>query len=267
MAAQTYSAKVIVLRKTKLGESDLILTLLSEDGSLIKAIAKGARKPSNTFASRLELYSFSELLCSRGKTLDIIKEARLISGNERLRFDLEYSSAASSMVEFLDKTIQLGLENSKLFQMTEKALRLLSQAEIHKVPVLTAAHLLKACAFSGFRPSLTHCVNCGTEEVGNKGSESVYFSFREGGVICSYCANQYATIFVNPHLLEWAHYILISPFEQILEENIDYQTAFSVLHFCQSWIREQIGVTIKSLSFMFTTGLFSEPAPEKIEQP
>ena len=33
MSAPTYDARVIVLRKTKLGESDLIVTLLAEDGS------------------------------------------------------------------------------------------------------------------------------------------------------------------------------------------------------------------------------------------
>lgn len=258
MAGQTYSAKVIVLRKTKLGETDLILTLLSEDGSLIKAVAKGARKPANTFASRLELYSCSEVLCSQGRSLDIIKEARLISSNERLRLDLEYSSAASAMVEFLDKTIQMGLENSKLFEMTEKALRFIAQSEVCNVPALSAAHLLKACAFSGFRPSLTHCVNCGSEEVRIEGNESVYFSYREGGVICPLCSDQHATIFLDANLVAWVNFMLVSSFEQILEKGIDYATAFSVLHFCQSWIHEQVGVNIKSLNFMFTSGLFSE---------
>ena len=32
MSQPTYDARAIVLRKTKLGESDLILTLLAEDG-------------------------------------------------------------------------------------------------------------------------------------------------------------------------------------------------------------------------------------------
>ncbi|MEG2982380.1 MAG: recombination protein O N-terminal domain-containing protein [Raoultibacter sp.] len=41
MAQQTYTARVIVLQKTKLGETDLILTLLAEDGAQIRAVAKG----------------------------------------------------------------------------------------------------------------------------------------------------------------------------------------------------------------------------------
>ncbi|MFQ9180415.1 MAG: DNA repair protein RecO [Eggerthella lenta] len=80
----TYDARAIVLRKTKLGESDLILALLAEDGSQIRAVAKGARKPASSFAARLELYSVVDLLVARGRSLDIVKEARLVESNERL---------------------------------------------------------------------------------------------------------------------------------------------------------------------------------------
>ena len=65
MAARTYTARAIVLRKTKLGESDLVVTLLAEDGSQVRAVAKGARKPSSPFAARLELYSVGRRCCAR----------------------------------------------------------------------------------------------------------------------------------------------------------------------------------------------------------
>ena len=37
-----YPLRALVLRKTKLGETDLILTLLAEDGRQVRAVAKGA---------------------------------------------------------------------------------------------------------------------------------------------------------------------------------------------------------------------------------
>ncbi|MBQ3328952.1 MAG: recombination protein O N-terminal domain-containing protein, partial [Eggerthellaceae bacterium] len=55
-ASRTYKARGIVLRKTKLGEKDLIVTLLSEDGSLLRAVAKGARKPGGSLAARIDLF-------------------------------------------------------------------------------------------------------------------------------------------------------------------------------------------------------------------
>ena len=77
MGERTRNDRVVVLRKTKLGESDLILTLLSSDGSQIRAVAKGARKPKSPFSTRLELHAVSDVLIAQGRSLDIVKEARL----------------------------------------------------------------------------------------------------------------------------------------------------------------------------------------------
>ncbi|WP_371298200.1 recombination protein O N-terminal domain-containing protein [Paraeggerthella sp.] len=47
--SQPYDARGIVLRKTKLGESDLILTMLVEDGSQVRAVAKGGAQACELF--------------------------------------------------------------------------------------------------------------------------------------------------------------------------------------------------------------------------
>ena len=95
MASPTKTITALVLRRTKLGETDVIVTLLAEDGSQVKAVAKGARKPTSSFASRLELYSVAKILVAEGKNLDIVKEVRLLEGNEALRNDFFRSSASA----------------------------------------------------------------------------------------------------------------------------------------------------------------------------
>ena len=50
--SRTYRTKVLVLDKTKLKETDLILTLLDERGRQVRAVAKGARKPGGRLAAR-----------------------------------------------------------------------------------------------------------------------------------------------------------------------------------------------------------------------
>jgi len=57
MAERTLDAQVVVLRKIKLGESDLILHLMDTSGSALEAIAKGARKPTSAHSARLELFN------------------------------------------------------------------------------------------------------------------------------------------------------------------------------------------------------------------
>lgn len=256
MAAGTYRARVIVLRKTKLGESDLILTMLAEDGSQVRAVAKGARKPTSQFASRLELYSVADILLASGKSLDIIKEARLIKGFERTRTSMEHAAGASCVAELLDRVTQLGLENRRLFDLTEAALGHLDHADDEQVPALTAAALLKAMAFSGFKPSLATCVCCG-KDVNLARDSTLFVSHLEGGVICSSCAPNYETVRLRSEVCAWANALLVSTFDQVEAFGMDMPTSFSVLQFCQGWVREHVGSNLKSLQFLFTSGLFS----------
>ena len=65
--SRTYRTKAIVLDKTKLKETDLILTLVGESGRQIRAVAKGARKPGSRLAARCELCCEVDVLLAHGR--------------------------------------------------------------------------------------------------------------------------------------------------------------------------------------------------------
>lgn len=257
MAQVTYSLRAVVLRKTKLGESDLILTLLAEDGQQVRAVAKGARKPTSSFAARLELYSVAEVLCAKGRSLDIVKEARLAASNERLRCDMEHAACAAPVAELLQRVTDMGLENPRLFDLTCAAFEAMGKASPAQAPAIAAACLLKVFAFCGLRPSLAACALCGadlTERVHADGDVSL--CYREGGVVCDECRSLAATVYVPASLPAWSHALLHATFSQVIEMGLDPGTSFAVLHFCQQWCREHVGSNLKSLNFLFTSGLF-----------
>ncbi len=256
MAQETYAARVIVLRKTKLGEADLILTMLAENGSQIRAVAKGARKPAGSFAARLELYSVVDALLARGRTLDIVKEARLVESNEALRRDMEHAAAAAPMAELLDRETQMGLENPQLFALTRAAFSCLGGVGADKAPLICAAHLLKALAFAGLRPNLGTCVTCGAS-VSLEGPEGlVHVSYREGGTICRTCSAHVETVMVPVSTINAVNALISSTFSELTVLDMDVSSSFAVLRFCQQWIREHVGANLKSLSFLFTCGMF-----------
>lgn len=255
MAQPTYDARGIVLRKTKLGESDLILTLLVEDGSQVRAVAKGARKPASSFASRLELYSVSDVLLARGRSLDVVKEARLVESNERLRRAMEHAACAAPMVELLDRVTQMDLESPRLFALTCTALSSLGRVDASQAPLICAAHLLKTVSFAGLRPSLSICAGCACDVASAECGE-VFVSYREGGVLCPNCASQVESQLVPGEVVAWSKALLCSTFSAIEDMEAGPSEAFAVLRFCQEWIYEHVGTRLKSLNFLFTCGLF-----------
>ncbi|TLM98644.1 MAG: DNA repair protein RecO, partial [Actinobacteria bacterium] len=154
----SYPLKVLVLRKTKLGETDTILTLLASDGHQVRAVAKGLRKPGSRFGGRLEPYSVVDLLLHSGKSLEIVTEARTVAAHAPLREDLDRTSAAAVIADVLDKMSVEVQHEPRLFGLSTATLDVLDTAETASLPVIVVAFLVKAMAMHGYRPELDSCV-------------------------------------------------------------------------------------------------------------
>lgn len=255
MAGPDYAGRALVLRKTKLGESDLIFTLLDADGRQRRAVGKGARKPTSPFASRLELYATVDVLCARGRSLDVLREARSVAARPEVRTSMERAAAAGPMAELLAKTTQAELAEPRLFQATEAALDALAEAPVQVAPALTAAQLLKALAFSGLRPQLGACVGCG-RPLAADGTEPLRLALAEGGLVCAGCRGLFDAMPADPTAIACAQGLIGRPFAAIVEEPPALGAAFASLHLAQGLIREHAGVRLKSLEFLLSCGLF-----------
>ena len=117
-----------MLRKTKLGETDTILTLLAEDGRQVRAVAKGLRKPGGRFGARLEPYAVVDLLLHTGRSLEIVTEARRSRRTPALREDLDRSAAAAVVADLLDKISVEGQAEERLFALATTTLDVMETA-------------------------------------------------------------------------------------------------------------------------------------------
>lgn len=248
MATPTFNSDVLVLKKIKLGESDLILRLLAADGSLLEAIAKGARKPTNTFSSRLELFNEAHVLCAKGRGLDIVKECRLLRCFPILHTDPLYNAAASCIAELALLLTQPDLPVERMFPMTAAAFKALADSHEEEVLPIVAAYLLKACALSGMRPSLTRCVSCGTPFDGPSDRDvNGRFSYVDGGVVCGECASLCETTRVSPSTLQAAIALLGSTFAEIAARDTTESEGVELIQFSHQWIMSQVGTRLRSI--------------------
>jgi DNA repair protein RecO (recombination protein O) len=159
------------------------------------------------------------------------------------------------VLELLGRVAQPALENPRLFQATDRALRAMDAADEAHVLAVAAASLLKTLAFSGLRPSLEVCVSCG-EPVALEDGARLPFSAIEGGVACPACRPSLETESVDAATLCWAQYFIASTFDAIAAGPADVSASFAVLHLVQSLVRAHVGAPLKSLEFLFTSGLF-----------
>ena len=179
----SYPLRALVLRKTKLGETDLILTLLAADGRQVRAVAKGARKTRSRIGARAEPFTVLDLLLHTGRSLEIIAEAQTVTSHDAIRGDLDRTTAAAVVADVLDKISVEGQVEPQLFEMSLVTLDVMESAAVEALRALVLAFLLKALAMHGYRPSLDGCASCGSEVGASRA-----FSIEAGGVLCPGCA-------------------------------------------------------------------------------
>jgi DNA repair protein RecO (recombination protein O) len=279
----SYSARLIVLRKTKLGETDLIITGFSDEGRQVRAVAKGARKPGSKLGVHLELYSIARVLLHKGRNLDIITEASCLASNEACRADVFHSAGAAIIVETLDKVSADGDSEPRLFPLVSEALRCVGAVSGEGVALIAAAAVLKMAAQLGFRPSLEECVCCGAPRAAARANgegsalahddtafvapDTLAFSFEQGGVICDACFHEQAEHLgheerrpeggcqrQNAQLITWVDALLTSRFVE-LETYADAKHADlgrTLLEFAREWLRCHLVSRLKSLDFLLS---------------
>jgi DNA repair protein RecO (recombination protein O) len=173
-----YRERGIVVRTWKLGEADRIVSMVTEGRGRVRAVAKGVRKTSSRFGSRLEPLSHVSLLLYEGRNLDIVSQAETIDHFRPLREDLDRLGRATAVLEAVDAVVQEGQHAPRLYRMLVGGLRSLAVNDSHLV---VPAFFWKLLAEEGVRPLLDECASCGSVD------ELVAFDLHVGGTLCAAC--------------------------------------------------------------------------------
>lgn len=174
-----YKEQGIVLRTMKLGEADRIVTILTQGTGKVRAVAKGIRKTKSRFGARLDPFTHVDLLLYKGRELDIVTQAHIITSFREIRGDYTRFAAGEMILEAADRVIEDRERNTRMFMLLLTSLRSLIEPDVEPGTVADG-FLLRLTSLAGFRPSLTACAECGKIEVAR-------FSIQQGGMVCESC--------------------------------------------------------------------------------
>ncbi|MEH2282476.1 MAG: DNA repair protein RecO [Nostoc sp.] len=99
--SRTYKATGINLKTQVLGESDKIVTILTREFGLIRAVAPGARKHNSSLGGRSGMFVVNELLIAKGRSLDKITQAQTLKTYPGLAKDLGKLAASQYLAEIV----------------------------------------------------------------------------------------------------------------------------------------------------------------------
>ena len=177
-----YRDEAIVLRTQKLGEADRIITLLTRRNGRVRAVAKGVRRTSSRFGSRLEPFTHVDLQIAEGRSLDIVTQAETLSPYGALMgADYERYTAGTAMLETAERLVVEDKEPAlQHFLLLVGAMRAICDQGRAPGQVLDA-FLLRSLSVAGYAPTFEACARCGLE------GPHLAFNPAAGGMLCRDC--------------------------------------------------------------------------------
>ncbi|MCF3601003.1 DNA repair protein RecO [Planktothrix agardhii 1806] len=146
--SKTYSATGINLKAQPFGESDRLLTILTREFGLIKAIAPGARKAKSSLGGRSELFVVNQLLIAKGRSLDRITQAETVTTYAGLSKNLGKLAASQYLAELV--------LSQALGDHQQEDLFILLNEHLNRLQTLSNSHLIA---------NSTHIIACLTQGI------------------------------------------------------------------------------------------------------
>jgi len=190
----SYKAKAVILKSYKLGESDKIIKLYSQQDGIISAVAKGARRIKSKFGGRLELFNLVDLEIATGRNLDIITQAEIIKNFKNISSDFYKFIFCELFSEVVLKTQSSGGSSVVLFKLLYVCLNeidSLDYEDIESLKKISCFFGSKFIKIIGYSPLLKSCCRCNLDmkELYSFHKSSIPFSIKFGGILCEKCSS------------------------------------------------------------------------------
>ena len=175
----------IVLHAFDYLESSRILRLVTREGGVRSALAKGARRSSRRFGSAVDLFAQgnAQLYAKPGRDLDTLSAFDVVVARPMLAADLGRFAGASAIAEL---TLRFGRDAADvgLFDAVAEALDALTVAPPGAALTTTLASAWRIVVELGFAPAVDVCGDC---HAPLEREVTVMFSHRAGGALCARC--------------------------------------------------------------------------------
>jgi DNA repair protein RecO (recombination protein O) len=184
---RTIASEALLLRTVAYGESDAIVTVLTESDGKLTALARGARKSKRRFAGSLEpVHTLALRIDDKGGEMCFLREARIARARDRVVHDLEAVDAAGHALRWARHLCPPRTPEDAAWSTLVELLDALDvEPRVMHPKVLLAGAALRLLADVGWALELAHCVACGRERPEGR---AAYVDATRGGIVCRSCA-------------------------------------------------------------------------------
>lgn len=176
----------IVLKHINLGESDKIITILTDKLGKIDVVVHGAKSHKSKFMASTQPFCYGEYVLFKGKSLFTLSQSNINESFQSILMDFDKLINGSYFLELIDNLTEKEVKNVSLLALLLKTLYIMTHDDVD-LDMLKLTVEFKAISISGYLPQIKNCLKCQRE------LEEGYFSVHNGGMVCISCGktNQY----------------------------------------------------------------------------
>jgi len=155
--SRTYKATGINLKSMPMGEADRLLTILTREFGLIRAVAMGSRKHNSSLGGRSGLFVVNELLIAKGRSLDKVTQAETLESYPGLSQDLKKLTASQYLAELSLCQALSEQPQEELFYLLNEHLKRLERSSASRVLSHLTHAVFQLLILSGVAPQVHLC--------------------------------------------------------------------------------------------------------------
>jgi DNA repair protein RecO (recombination protein O) len=152
----SFNDEAVVIKCTKLGETDVISTILTRNNGKISAVVKGARSKKSKLSAAILPFNRIVIKFSLGRNLDIVNEVEMVDDfASNITGDYDKYLNASQMCNIVDKIITMSHEcATNQYLLLVRALKFLSRTSLSDAQLspnlIGLSYTLRALSLAGF---------------------------------------------------------------------------------------------------------------------
>lgn len=198
----------LILREyDTLSEADRFVAILTRDRGILRASARGAKRPKSRFGSSTQPLCYARLSLIPGRDKYIIEDAQPNEVFFALRQDVERLALGQYFCELALRLCPTDTPAPQHLRLLLSGLHYLAQGE--KNPLLIKAVVEgRLLSLEGYMPDLTGCAVCGQPEA------PMWFSPTSGTLSCAHHAGDGDALEVSSGVLAALRHILYGAFER-----------------------------------------------------
>jgi len=183
-----YRTKGFIFKKSDRFEADRLFKIFTYDFGKMEILARAIRKITSKLRAGADIFYLSDIEFIQGKTYKTLTDAISLEKFNNIKRDLKRLKIAYKITDVLNNLVRGEEKDEKLWHLVTDVFQKLNNYPLSTThyPLIYYYFLWNFFSILGYKPEVYKCALCQKKLMPYK----LYFSDKEGGVICHACSRK-----------------------------------------------------------------------------